>query len=517
MSCVNNKTISATFDAAESLMQERPDSALYLLQSLDGHNIPQGALQARYALLYAQAFDKNYLPLPAGDSLINVAIDYYSKKNHPKLGWAYLYLGVAYSQMDSTVWALIAYMVAQELANKYADYTLLSAATSELGDLHQAQRHYNEALELYKLSLAACRSSGNQKNEGYALGRIGDVFYLTAALDSAEYYYSKAREIAIERNDGEFLYMLSASQAAVLRERKEYTQSKQLLFTAIREYKQGVIPLECYPLLSTLYHHSQQIDSARHYMLLMLHSPQANAEQRAGAYEELQKIEEQACNFQMAQHYTRQYKALSDSIRQVHYVNDLRVITAKYEHEKSENESFKYKFRLFIRTIVFCLLIVSGTFVTRHLWKRGIIRRERHFSEIIAKQDEKIEEARRSFFTIYWNVDLFLKSFDTKLHYPTKEGFHAKAIEAANIAYPGFIPWLKKCYPNLSIADVVLACLLFAGLGPKDFNTLYQTSDLGALYTRCSRLYQKLGIKTNSNEPFSLRNKLINRYILYAM
>ena len=197
VSCTGNRYTSRSLDTAEAIMSERPDSALYILQSLHGQSIPTGALQARFALLYTQALDKNYLPIP-GDSLINIAIEYYSrKKDNQRLGWAYLYLGTAYTQMDSVAQAINKYKKAQELAEKYADYALLSVVTSEMGALYREQRHYKEALELFKISWTACKDSGNQKNEGYILSRIGHVFYLSAAVDSAGYYFNKAREIAI--------------------------------------------------------------------------------------------------------------------------------------------------------------------------------------------------------------------------------------------------------------------------------------------------------------------------------
>jgi len=73
------------------MMSAQPDSALIILQTIDRQQIPQGAQQARFALLYTQALDKNYLPL-SGDSLINTAVDYFShKKDYKRLGWAYLY------------------------------------------------------------------------------------------------------------------------------------------------------------------------------------------------------------------------------------------------------------------------------------------------------------------------------------------------------------------------------------------------------------------------------------------
>jgi len=510
VSCINDKTISATLDRAEALMQGRPDSALYVLRSLHGQQIPRGALQARYALLYTQARDKNYLPI-SGDSLINIAVRYYSqKKDKQKLGWAYLYLGTAYTQMDSVVRALNTYKMAQALADKYADHALLSVAAGEMGGLYQAQRHYEEALDLYKISLAACRNSGNQRNEGYVLARIGDAFYLSAALDSAEYYYGKAREIAIDRNDFEFLYLLSVSQAAILQAQKEYEQAQQLLLATIQEYKQGITPVECYPLLSMLYLDIQQIDSARHYMQLLLQAPQATAKQRAGAWEILQKIEEQAGNHQIAQHYGRQHKMLSDSIRRVHYVHDLRIIGAKYEQERLKQESFKQRTRFVMKIIGLGVLSLAGIFATRHWWKRGIACRECRFSEVAAKQDNEIEGIRRLFFTNHWNVDLFLKEFDAGRHYPTKKDFQAEAIQVANIVYPGFVHWLNKRYPRLKTTDIAFAVLLFSSLRPKELIGLYQVSNLSSLYTRCSRLYRKLGLEADSNNLRSFRKTLIN-------
>lgn len=69
--------VERELDRAEAIIEERPDSALTLLQQIDGAAL-RGESQARHALLLSQAYDKNYIDLTS-DSLINIALDYYAE------------------------------------------------------------------------------------------------------------------------------------------------------------------------------------------------------------------------------------------------------------------------------------------------------------------------------------------------------------------------------------------------------------------------------------------------------
>lgn len=64
---------------AETIMEEHPDSALRILQLIDGTTL-KGEEQALYALLLTQAFDKNNIDI-ANDSLISIATDFYASTN----------------------------------------------------------------------------------------------------------------------------------------------------------------------------------------------------------------------------------------------------------------------------------------------------------------------------------------------------------------------------------------------------------------------------------------------------
>ncbi|MGM9785301.1 MAG: hypothetical protein ACI3ZS_00440 [Candidatus Cryptobacteroides sp.] len=57
-------------------MDNDPEMALELLESINSNDLNTRRSQARYALLYSMALDKNYIDITS-DSLINIAVDYY--------------------------------------------------------------------------------------------------------------------------------------------------------------------------------------------------------------------------------------------------------------------------------------------------------------------------------------------------------------------------------------------------------------------------------------------------------
>ncbi len=71
--CYNREQISR-LDEAEALIQNKPDSALTILQQLKSEG--SQAEQAKYALLYSEALDKNHIKA-TNDSLIRRAWEYY--------------------------------------------------------------------------------------------------------------------------------------------------------------------------------------------------------------------------------------------------------------------------------------------------------------------------------------------------------------------------------------------------------------------------------------------------------
>ena len=92
-------------------MNEYPDSALTILKSIVQTDLQSEEHRARYALLYSQALDKNYIDLTS-DSLINIAVDYYKNRDDVKAKFLSYYYNV-YNLTQAT----LAYMEAEQLVD----------------------------------------------------------------------------------------------------------------------------------------------------------------------------------------------------------------------------------------------------------------------------------------------------------------------------------------------------------------------------------------------------------------
>ena len=76
LACNDPKPVTDALHRAEALMNEYPDSAWTLLNTISSDDMEQKRNRALYALLYTQAQDKTYRD-ETNDSLISVAVDYY--------------------------------------------------------------------------------------------------------------------------------------------------------------------------------------------------------------------------------------------------------------------------------------------------------------------------------------------------------------------------------------------------------------------------------------------------------
>ena len=70
--------VDSVLDCAYSLMEERPDSALAILESIPEESLDSRRLLARRSLLLAMARDKNYID-DTTDAVIAPAVDWYRR------------------------------------------------------------------------------------------------------------------------------------------------------------------------------------------------------------------------------------------------------------------------------------------------------------------------------------------------------------------------------------------------------------------------------------------------------
>lgn len=78
-SCMHTSDAGRILDSAEAHLEMHPDSAFVTLDSLDRRHLNTPELRARHALLYSIALEKCGISM-MNDSIINIAVDYYSSK-----------------------------------------------------------------------------------------------------------------------------------------------------------------------------------------------------------------------------------------------------------------------------------------------------------------------------------------------------------------------------------------------------------------------------------------------------
>lgn len=144
-SCVNHH-INAVLDDLETYIQERPDSALAVLESIPHESLQFRKLQAQYSLLYATALDKNYIDT-TDLGIILPASDYYSKRGPSASKMrALFYQGRIHANRGEDDRALHYYLLALEDSARIDDNHYKELINSAISDVF-SRGHYRE-LEL---------------------------------------------------------------------------------------------------------------------------------------------------------------------------------------------------------------------------------------------------------------------------------------------------------------------------------------------------------------------------------
>ncbi|MDR0658594.1 MAG: hypothetical protein LBG18_06645 [Mediterranea sp.] len=133
---------------ADALMENHPDSALILLESIQEPAKMKKADQALYALLLTQAHDRNEIT-HTDDSLIQMAVDHYKHGgNVYRKAQSLYYLGCVYEDMDNIVLSIDALLKAEEaLGGKYGNDGLMCLIYSSLAHQYRKQGFYGKGME----------------------------------------------------------------------------------------------------------------------------------------------------------------------------------------------------------------------------------------------------------------------------------------------------------------------------------------------------------------------------------
>ena len=519
---------------AESLMNEHPEDALSIIRHIDRRKIYSSASEARYALLYSQALDKNYVDVTS-DSLTAVAVNYYDRHGtkHER-AMAHYYQGRVFSNAGNFDAAIRSYSLAEDAASGTDDYYLLGLINNAVGNLHFEQYDLDEALQRDLQAASFFHRAQSPYNE--ALAYIG-VYSLKGDNVNVEKAYNKAIEIYKELNATDKILPLYED---IIIETKlntgiDLSSIKRDLRHYYTIYNNGRIPIQSMGLWQGIYLKANELDSARLCGEIILRNRQAfNAHKIAGCYSLLERVEMARGNYPEAYRYVKQYIAVMDSINQEKeealvleleqkYRN--RILNQSYENLKQHNDQQRIITGL---VLLFSLsLLVAGLLYLRK-WrenaalkmreaeaeKESLGRACRELQEQLGSVGDRVDtddEQERQLFDALeermvvlrnW-VDkaetmkpaLFMKSFRDYMTVNVKSKHALSDLQyVVNRKYYGVVDYLKAHYPELRKQDLDLCCLLCFGFSQHGICYLYNYEDIGSFYNKRSRLRKKLGL-----------------------
>lgn len=178
--------------AAETIMEEHPDSALAILKKIDKRDLDQNELPL-YALLMSQAMDKNYIDTD-NDSLISIAYNYYlSGDDERRKMLACHYNAVVNLNARNYGVALASALRAEQIALESGD--TISSARSEavISLIFSHSNNYRSAITYQKLSLEKSKKLGKKSWIRNDYSFIVNYYINTKQFDSARIYLDSVR------------------------------------------------------------------------------------------------------------------------------------------------------------------------------------------------------------------------------------------------------------------------------------------------------------------------------------
>lgn len=507
------------------------------LRHIDRRKIYSSASEARYALLYSQALDKNYVDVTS-DSLTAVAVNYYDRHGtkHER-AMAHYYQGRVFSNAGNFDAAIRSYSLAEDAASGTDDYYLLGLINNAVGNLHYKQYGLDEAQTRYKKAAESFHCAGAFYNEAMNYVALGAVANLEGDNTQMETVYRKA--IGIYEEIGAIGKILPLYEDLIVKTRLNTGDDvfgiKRDLRQYYVKYNKGEIPLQSLGVWQDIYLRAGELDSARMCGKLILKNRGSfTAHKVAGCYVQLEQTELACGNYKQAYNYARQYIAVMDSINQekeAALVLELeqkyrnRILNQSYENLKQHNDQQRIITGL---VLLFSLsLLVAGLLYLRK-WrenaalkmreaeaeKESLGRACRELQEQLGTVGDRVDtddEQERQLFDALeermvvlrnW-VDkaetmkpaLFMKSFRDYMTVNVKSKHALSDLQyVVNRKYYGVVDYLKAHYPELRKQDLDLCCLLCFGFSQHGICYLYNYEDIGSFYNKRSRLRKKLGL-----------------------
>lgn len=514
---------------AERLIDQFPDSAFRLLETIED---PVGLREEdrnRYYLLYIEARDKTYRDIVSEIRIFRVK-EYYVKKNEQQpAARAGFYCGRVLQEQKKPEEAMLAYLAAGEEASQVNDFSLLSRIEFYIADLNYDRLCFSEAIPHYRMSVDYIKKAdGSYKELIAGYHSLANCLLVGGQTDSAFFYYEKALECAVLNEDEREVFDVKQGMGVAYLEQKEYSQAKSLFDELLLSETDGDERAKLYFCLAQVYWAESKKESALSYLRQTLDSIDENRELESSVYLLLSEVEEESGNYKESLVYYQQHSDLFLSLWTEKEKERLLDIQRRYDFESLQSANRELKIEKLRVAIFLALVIIVVTFFSswRHfrdekalLTARQQVRHLKTMAFSAREEDRSVNaRLRRTLFdqlTLFKNISLL----ETYLSDEEKERgrFILKKVnsiirssdatydwnlfyQSVNVLHDNFLLRLREKFPLLNDNEVLICCLTRINLSNSEIALLtHSTTDV--IQKRKSLIREKTSMKRR--ESFS--------------
>ena len=193
-SCSQHSKHWETLTQVESYIEERPDSALVVLQDINNEELTNDEEQAKHALLLSMAMDKNYID-KTGFEVLQPAIDYYKNNGTTTEQMLTLfYQGQIHRINSQYAQALACFGEAIKIDENSKDIQTKARIYDAQGDVYRVLTKWDETI---KSKLCAAEYFSKLNNTDSYVSSLLDVFYTytqNGDSNSAGRYHNKCND-----------------------------------------------------------------------------------------------------------------------------------------------------------------------------------------------------------------------------------------------------------------------------------------------------------------------------------
>lgn len=513
-----SKRISKTMDVAESCMTDPSDSSLVLLESINDGEIRSKANRARYALLYSQALDKNYIDL-TDDSIISIALDYYYDKKNVRYKFLSLYYsGRIYTNAGDYTKAIISYSDAETLVDKLSDDYLPGLLYTQLGDIYHIVYDYDKSLSSYQKSYEYYHKAGKSTHEYYCLLDIGMQYLNLYDFENGQKYINEAINRATEAGDTS-LVLDCLSNLAILRMFNGEVDSVEVLKNKLcKSVDFEDMGSQLLGSFARMYALNNKPDSAE-ILINQAWKNVVSANDSISLYYDSSNVYESLGDFKKA--LSNLWDAVSAQNKVLRNLLSQPILSAQKNYYKDQSESYNYKLQVtksfMICIIAIIILIIALAIV---LFKKRLNEKdleiERHINiineirntneENISKTLLKAKQQMSSYFeqvnqigdAYYEFTDTekgrnkFLSDFKSTLEKFSKDKQYYMQLENTVNEYNDDVMLkLRNDIPGIKESDYKLLCYIIIGFSNRFISILLDEKPQN-IATRKSRLRTKI-------------------------